>query len=292
NALITAVEAFADADKQGQNIGARRIVLISDLQEGSRLDGLQGYDWPRGIEVDLEPVTAARPTNVGLQWVVDADDSANTSADAGPRVRVVNASNSKREQFQIRWDGVTGATPLDVYVPPGQSRIVPAPPLATNTTAERLMITGNDDDFDNTIYLVQPKPEQVKVLFLGNESERDPAGLLYYLKRAFQQTRRQIVQVNGRPPDAALAVSDLAGARLLIIAGVSSDNQFPGARKFLSDGGTILVVLTNAGAALFAGRLAGADNLSASEAAVGGYAMFGRIDFEHPLFAPFADPRY
>ena len=292
NALITAVEAFADADKQGQNIGARRIVLISDLQEGSRLDGLQGYDWPRGIEVDLEPVTAPRPTNVGLQWVVDADDSANTSADAGPRVRVVNASNSKREQFQIRWDGVTGATPLDVYVPPGQSRIVPAPPLATNTTAERLMITGDDDDFDNTIYLVQPKPEQVKVLFLGNDSERDPAGLLYYLKRAFQQTRRQIVQVNARPPDAPLAVSDLAGARLLIIAGVSSDNQFPGARKFLSDGGTILVVLTNAGAALFAGRLAGADNLSASEATVGGYAMFGRIDFEHPLFAPFADPRY
>ncbi len=34
------------------------------------------------------------------------------------------------------------------------------------------------------------------------------------------------------------------------------------------------------------------DNLSATEAPATGYAMFGRIDFEHPLFAPFADPRY
>src|SRR6266571_7024019 len=137
NALMAAAEAFADADKQGQNIGARRIVLITDLQEGCRLDGLQGYDWPRGIEVDVEPVHAARPTNAGLQWVLDADDSAKTGAEAGPRVRVVNASSSRREQFQIRWDGAGGSTPLDVYVPPGQSRIVPAPNLATNATAER-----------------------------------------------------------------------------------------------------------------------------------------------------------
>src|SRR5207249_5781549 len=92
NALITAAEAFAEADKQGQNIGARRIVLITDLQEGGRLDGLQGYDWPHGIEVDLEEVKAARPTNAGLQWVVDADNPAKTDLEALPRVRVVNAS--------------------------------------------------------------------------------------------------------------------------------------------------------------------------------------------------------
>src|SRR5438093_10308819 len=94
NALIAAAEAFTDADKQGQNIGARRIVLITDLQEGGRLDGLQGYDWPHGIEVEVEPIKAARPTNAGLQWVVDAEDAARPDTDAGPRVRVLNAANS------------------------------------------------------------------------------------------------------------------------------------------------------------------------------------------------------
>src|SRR6266853_6796790 len=97
NALIAAAEALADADKQGQNIGARQIVLITDLQEGSRLDGLQGYDWPRGIQATVERVQARRPTNAGLQWVVDADDTAKPDADAGPRVRVSNSSDAKRE---------------------------------------------------------------------------------------------------------------------------------------------------------------------------------------------------
>jgi hypothetical protein len=292
SALLNAAEAFAEADKQGQNIGARRIVLITDLQEGARLEGLQGYDWPRGIEVDVETVKAARPTNAGLQWVVDADDSPKAGADAGPRVRVVNAPGSKREQFQIRWEAVSGAPPLDVYVPPGQSRIVPAPVLATDVTADRLALTGDDDDFDNTLYLVQPKPEQVNILFLGADSEKDPARLLYYLKRAFQQTRRQIVQVNSRPADAPLPADELAGVRLLIAVDVLNDPQFKATEKFVADGGTLLFVLTNVAAAGSMGRLMGADNLLASEAPASGYAMLGRIDFEHPLFAPFADPRY
>jgi len=202
NALIAAAEAIADADKQGQNIGARQIVLITDLQEGSRLDGLQGYEWPRGIQATVERVQARRPTNAGLQWVVDAEDSAKSDADAGPRVRVSNSTDAKREQFQLRWEGVTGATPLDVYVPPGQSRIVAAPKLPEGVLGERLVLSGDDDDFDNTIYFVQPKPEQVNVLFFGDDSEKDPAQLLYYLKRAFQQTRRQTVQVNARPAGA------------------------------------------------------------------------------------------
>jgi hypothetical protein len=32
--------------------------------------------------------------------------------------------------------------------------------------------------------------------------------------------------------------------------------------------------------------------LKATEAQVSGYAMLGQINFEHPVFAPFADPRY
>src|SRR3989442_15318117 len=233
NALIAAAEAFADADKQGQNIGARQIVLITDLQEGSRLDGLQGYEWPRGIQTDVERVEARGPTNAGLQWVLDADDSAQPDADAGPRVRVSNSTDAKREQFQLRWEGVTGATPLEVYVPPGQSRIVATPKLPEGATGERLVLSGDDDDFDNTIYFVQPRPEQANVLFLGDDSEKDPAQLLYYLKRAFQQTRRRTVQVNARPASAPLAQPDLTSARLLIADDVLNQNQFNVAQQFL-----------------------------------------------------------
>ena len=187
--------AIEDAEKREQHVGPRRIVLITDMQEGSRLDGLQGHEWPRGLEVVVEPVKAKRPTNAGLQWVMDAEDSARTAADSPVRIRVNNSADAKREQFQIRWAGVAGGDSLDAYVPPGQSRIVPAPKLPTNTVAERITLSGDDDDFDNTAYVVQPKAEEINVLFLGNDAEGDSSQLLYYLKRAFQDTRRQAVRL-------------------------------------------------------------------------------------------------
>jgi hypothetical protein len=49
SALIAAAEALEESARREQS--GKRIVLISDLQEGSRLDGLQGYEWPRGVEV-------------------------------------------------------------------------------------------------------------------------------------------------------------------------------------------------------------------------------------------------
>jgi hypothetical protein len=256
------------------------------------LDGLQGYEWPLGIQADVELVQARRPTNAGLQWVVDAEDSPKPDADAGPRVRVSNSSDARREQFQLRWNGVTGAAPLDVYVPPGQSRIVTAPKLPAGAPGERLELTGDDDDFDNTIYFVQPKPEQVNVLFLGQDAEKDPAQLLYYLKRAFQQTPRQTVQVSARPPEGALAESDLANARVLIADDVLNETRLSAVKKFLADGGTALFVLKDTAGAQTIGRLAGVDNLGVVEAPTNSYAMFGQIDFEHPLFAAFADPRF
>jgi hypothetical protein len=40
------------------------------------------------------------------------------------------------------------------------------------------------------------------------------------------------------------------------------------------------------------GNLIGTPDISASEASVANYAMFGQMDFTHPLLAPFSDPRF
>ena len=292
NALTAAAEAFADADKQGQSLGQRRIVLITDLQEGSRLDGLQGYEWPRGVEVQVEVVQPKRPTNAGLQWLVENNDTANARTNNDLRIRVVNSANATREQFQLHWDGVAGALPLDVYVPPGQSRIVPAPALPANTTGERLKLTGDDDDFDNTLSVLQPRAERINVLFVGDEAENDSTQPLFYLKRAFQQTLHEIIEVRVRPTSAPLAAADLANTRLLIATDRLPEGVLGAVRDFMTNGGTVLFALKNAAAAGDAGRLAGIDGLAAEEATVANYAMFGQIDFEHPLFAPFSDPRF
>lgn len=301
NALITAAEAIADAEKREQHTGPRRIVLITDLQEGSRLDGLQGHEWPRGLEVVVEPVKAKRPTNAGLQWVMDAEDSARTAADSPVRIRVNNSADAKTEQFQIRWAGIAGSDSLDAYVPPGQSRIVPAPKVPTNAVAERITLSGDEDDFDNTVYVVPPKAEEVNVLFLGNEAENDPAQLFYYLKRAFQDTRRQAVRLERRSPDrldgdAANETSrsgDRRSAnRLAIISSTLSEERGGEVRHFLTNGGTALLVMNDAQITQTLGQLTGVPKLAATEAPVANYAMFGQMDFTHPLLAPFSDPRF
>ena len=284
NALIAAAEAIEDAEKREQHVGARRIVLITDMQEGSRLDGLQGHEWPRGLEVVVEPVKAKRPTNAGLQWVMDAEDTAGTTADSPVRIRVNNSADAKREQFQIRWAGVSGDS-LDAYVPPGQSRIVPAPKPATNSIAERITLSGDDDDFDNTAYVVQPKAEEVNVLYLGNDAETDSSQLLYYLKRAFQDTRRQAVRLNSGP-------GSLTTNRLAIISSTLSEERSSEVRQYLTNGGTALLVMNDTQTAKTLGQLAGAADVTATEATVANYAMFGQMDFTHPLFAPFSDPRF
>jgi hypothetical protein len=79
---------------------------------------------------------------------------------------------------------------------------------------------------------------------------------------------------------------------LLIVGGSGPGNTLQAAQQVLSGGGTVLFVIRNVGAATQLGALAGTNNPTITEAEGGGYSMLGQIDFEHPLFAPFADPRF
>jgi len=55
-ALTSAAGQFADDIASGQPAGPRDLVLITDLQEGSKIDGLQGHEWPTGVKVVMERV--------------------------------------------------------------------------------------------------------------------------------------------------------------------------------------------------------------------------------------------
>ena len=62
-------------------------------------------------------------------------------------------------------------------------------------------------------------------------------------------------------------------------------------RDWLARGKTALLVLTDEQAAPALAALAGLPTVQITEAG-GDYALLGEIDFAHPLFAPFADPRF
>jgi hypothetical protein len=289
NALVTAAEAFEETDKKEHALGLRRIVVISDLQEGSKLEGLQGYEWPRGVEVVVESIGSMKHTNAGIQLLSTADEAAEDSSAASVRVRVTNSSDATREQFQVRW--ANGSTNIEVYVPPGQSRTLPLADSATNS-GDRLVLMGDDADFDNSVHVIAAKTDEVRILFLGQEPESDSKQALYYLKRAFQETRRQKVGIVARSNNDPLTPLDLLGTQLIIVSDELPENRFDTVKQMLGEGRTVLLTMKTVSSAATLGRLLGVTSVAAEEAKSRNYSMLGQIDFQHPLFASFADPRF
>ena len=50
------------------------------------------------------------------------------------------------------------------------------------------MLEGDEQAFDNTLYLAAAPREEATLLFLGTDAADDPAGLLYYLERVLTET--------------------------------------------------------------------------------------------------------
>ncbi len=67
--------------------------------------------------------------------------------------------------------------------------------------------------------------------------------------RAFQQTRRQAIEVKPFSNAASIPAADMAGARLLVATDQLPEDQLPVLQEFLADGGTVLFVMKNAAVA-------------------------------------------
>jgi hypothetical protein len=285
-ALLQAVEALDQAGETQP--GRREIVVISDLQEGVRLDGLQGFQWPRGLAVTLEPLTAQRRQNASLHWISESEENDKPGEETPLRLRVTNAPEAKREQLSLRWSAESA--PFDAYVPAGQSRMVRAPKRPANATA--LTLTGDDTDFDNQLFILPPQAAQLPVLFVGPDADDDTRGSLYYLRRAFPKTARQNVEITAHRGEGAVPAFQLQQSQLLVLGDPVADAPLASARQFAREGKIIVAPLISGTSALTVARLLETPALHAAEAPTRDYSLLAQIDFQHPLFAAFADPRF
>lgn len=292
-ALIDAVaniEEQADSSEKAARM-PRKLVLIGDLQQGSRLDGLGDFEWPSDVELDLKTVVD-EGSNASLQWLADPADSGN---DPRPRVRVSNEPGSKVETFALAWldeKGAASGAPTSAYVPPGESRVVRVP-LPTGPGLRRaLRLTGDSHAFDNTIYLATARKEDATVLYVGPDAADDPAGLLYYLGRVFPETPRRSVRVVAKAPSVALDLGPLRPLPLVVLATETTLENANRLKAYMNEGGTVLDVVTSPGKAETLARLAGVPAWEVEAGSVPRDVMLGEIAFEHPIFAPLAGPQF
>lgn len=289
-ALLAASDLLLDAsrtDAEGAN--KSQIIVVSDFQQGSRLDGLQGYEWPRGVEVVLQPVGSPQLANAGVQILPSAAGESLSITNVPLRARIVNSPGAKLEQFKLAWTAPNSATylgkPVDLHVPGGQNRSIALPTPPTNTIMLSLLMTGDSEDFDNRVYHAAPPRQSLRVAFIGRDSLDDPEAQLFYVRRAFPETSSMAVRIDVRQPgtNAPLDAN-------LVIATVLDAADAPALKTHLEAGKSVfLIVPEKADLSPLAGIIGAAPGVTE---AGGKYVMLAQIDFEHPLFAQFRDARF
>lgn len=291
-ALVDAAGSFQRGGSSAEAPATKRIVLISDLQDGARLDALRGFAWPDEVEVELAAVTLPNTDNLSLSLAAaeSEDENAkiqnNSAAKIAPgvRVRVSNVRESKVENFSLKWDKGSDA-PQAGYLPAGASRVLRTAPSPNTAGGDVLTLTGDAWDFDNRIYIAPPQPREAHVVFLGSSANaNEAASPLYYLTRALQPTAalKPMLEVGGK----------LTGANIAFVQGGAVDAAaLASLKSWIEQGGFGVLVLPRDANEKESSALSGSASLTVGESTGSEYAMLGDVDATHPLLRPFADAR-
>lgn len=287
-ALVAAAESISDAARSDAEAGRSTIVLVSDLQQGARLDGIQGFEWPRGLEVSLQPVGSQQNGNAGVQILAPAAGESLSITNIALRARVMNSAGAKAEQFKVGWASSNGnflSTPLELHVPAGQNRSIGLPPAPTNSANLIVQLTGDPEPFDNRAFHAAPPRQTLRVTYIGSDNADDPNTELFYLRRAFPETSVLAVKVDARQPGSAKPID----GSLAIVSNLNAQDA-PALKTHLEAGGTALLIVSEKADLSALASISGAAP-SVTEAG-GSYVLLASVDFDHPLFSQFRDARY
>ncbi|MCX6839027.1 MAG: VWA domain-containing protein [Verrucomicrobia bacterium] len=269
-ALIAAVPSFDSSTTSLK----KRIHLISDLQEGTKLDALRTIAWPAELTLSVHRLDPATNDNLSIALAAREDDR---SADALVRIRLSNTRDSALRDFTLAWQNAPQTDAITAQIPPGASRILNAPPNSTNATT--LTLSGDTHEFDNRIFIAPPQPRTVRIHFLGKDATRDEASSpLYYLARALQPTATLAPVLTA---DEKLPTQP---ADILFIVGSATAE---GLRDYIERGGFLVAVPSDA---TWLKTLTGLD-LNVTADISDEYRMLAEVKAEHPLLKPFADPQ-
>jgi hypothetical protein len=272
-ALTAAAEQFRE-----NSAASREIVLITDLQEGAKLDGLQGYQWPTGARVLVRALPAKKQSNAGLEILEQPTGIAGVDNDI--HARVSNSSDSQKEKFRLGWRGA--GEQMEIYLTPGQTRTFTAPTPPPGMKSGALELSGHDLDYGNLSYYAAPEIQHVTVFCAGLGSPNDPSEMFYYLQRALPSTPRWQVQFDSNL---------IEQASFAIVATNLGPEQLTALRHLMESGKSALLVLANSYAAATLVNLLDLPDARLIESD-GEFALLASIDFQHPIFKPFDDPRF
>ena len=156
------------------------------------------------------------------------------------------------------------------------------------------MLIGDAHAFDNQLFFSAQKTFEREILYLGRDDDAQD-GPLYFFRRADLDTPDRTVRLSVQSDLTDRATLTPASTPLVIVDQPLLAEQAERLKDFAFEGGHVLVLLQRESATRAEDglrRLLKDDTLTIEEASSNDYCMLHRIDFQHPLFQPFADPRY
>jgi hypothetical protein len=290
---VSVVEQMADTSEKSGRM-PRRLILISDLAGGSRLEALGGFEWPSEVDLELKSVTDDG-SNAGLAVLAESAERNPSETSTDRRVRVVNDQSSRREKFELFWvdEREKEATdpPVEVYVPAGESRVVHVPRPKGSGLYRSLRLRGDERGYDNTIYFAEERRDEKTVVYIGTDRAVDHNGLFYYLERVFVDTPRRTVRIVAQLPKEAITLQKASAVPLVILTAETGGSNAQALEQYVRGGGTVLYVATAAGRAETLATIAGVTPWDLVES-TSNDVMLGEIKFDHPLFAPLAGAQF
>ena len=289
-ALVFAGEAIQEAEPEADEppLAKREIVVISDLQKGSRLGDVQGYEWPAGIKVTLEQIGEDDQGNAGIEQVASRVPWA--TAGAAPSFRISNSANGISDELEFLAHTTAGETlSQKVHVPPGRSRVVELPGEWAAQPIERLSIRGDAAEFDNQFHYAQNQQQTVRIVYIGEDKPNDAEGSLFYLASAFQPTSTfdfQVEAVSGK------STGPLPEADLFVIGAAVGDALANALGRAIEGGATALMIVQSPSQAANLGQWLGADGVVIRDIASRDYALLHSLKLDDPVLAVFRDARF
>jgi hypothetical protein len=292
-ALATVAAEIDSATEARQSPLEPQVIVVSDFQKGCRIQALEAFEWPKRVPVVLRPVAPARTTNA-FAHILRGDDEGDDDP-LHVRVRVVNSADSTDEQFYVSWGSQAGRDShpgeIAVFVPPGQSRVVRLPRPAEAQAVDRIVLRGDDHDFDNTYYVAPLVVQHAVVSYAGLDGNNEARGLLHYLRLAVQNDTLRQIEIRTLDTGAASPSLGAPAPELVVVSQTLSPEWQTLLKSYVERGGMLLLVPADGAAASLVPRFLDDVELRAAEWG-GDYRLLGEINFAHPLFAPFSAPRY
>jgi len=294
--LDTAIEmAAGEWEQMAETTNAvtkKKMVVVSDFTNSAHVAGLAGLPWPKGSEVSLEQVNPVNAGDAGLQWLgwTESDDGLSI------RVRVVQSAKSTVTKLSVQLrDAQTNTAigqPQKLTVEAKDSQIVVlSVPKEDAEKPLRVDLEGDKENFDNTVWAVRPAPRVMTLVYYGGHASNDIKHARFYLERAVAGWKDPAVRLVAAEEAEKAGTSTTPASQFFVVAGVLDHTVQDALRKKIEDGSFALVLLNDPAVVDTAAALAGETGWTSMRPTEKN-ALFGQINFQHPLFSLFADPHY